>query len=75
MTKYKTDVNAKDNTYKLTMITDDKSHYSIVQYLIRNLISGLQCSVTTAEKLNPNTAYVYNSAIAEPFEQLTFEDF
>jgi uncharacterized protein (DUF39 family) len=45
MTELKTHLNCEEGLYEVTMITDSKDNYQLVQYLIRSLIDGKYCTV------------------------------
>jgi phage-related protein len=56
MTELKTHVNNENGTYEVTMVTDKKESYSLVQYLIRGLIDNRHCSVIISD--NPDSSYI-----------------
>jgi hypothetical protein len=58
MTKLKTHVNNENGTYEVTMITDNKINYSLVQDLIRGLIDDKHCSITIADKPSLDIVYI-----------------
>ena len=58
MTELKTHVNNENGTYEVTMVTDKKENYQLMQYLIRGFIDDKQCSVTVTDRLDPEVAYV-----------------
>lgn len=58
MTELKTHTNNENGTYEVTMVTDKKENYSLVQYLIRGLIDDKHCSVIITDKPDPNNTYI-----------------
>lgn len=62
MTELKTHINNKENLYEVTMVTDNKKNYELVQQLIRGMIDGMDCGITIATPLDPTIAYINAAA-------------
>lgn len=50
MTELRTHLDCDESLYEVTMITDSKDNYQLVQYLIRSLIDGRHCSIEVSDK-------------------------
>lgn len=50
MVELKTHLNCEEDLYEVTMVTDNKDKYQLVQFLIRSLIDGKHCSVEVSDK-------------------------
>ena len=70
MTELKTHVNNENGTYEVTMSTDKKENYLLVQHLVRGLIDGKHCSVTLTNKPNSNVIYLIEAIEMERQEWL-----
>ena len=63
MTNLKTHINNKNGIYEVTLVTDKKENYSLVQYLIRGLIDNKHCSVIISD--NPDSETIYINEVVE----------
>lgn len=57
-TSFKTCVDGPKSLYEITMTTDSKENYELVQYLVRSLMDGMQCSVMVTDTSDSDIAFI-----------------
>ena len=57
-TSFKTCIDGQKSQYEITMNTDSSENFELVQYLVRSLMDGKQCSVLVTDVPDSNVAFI-----------------